>query len=246
MRETAASLGTFADDPAGLVTACRRIVANHPTSGPLWWLCSRVLTGTDPMAEAWDAVEALGADRTARELGHALPADATVCVVGWPDVVGEALIARGDLDVLVVDALGEGSGLVRRLVRSDVEAIDVPMSGLGAAAAAADVVLIEASVVGPESAMAVAGSRAAAAVAAHGEGQVWLVVGVGRLVPRRIWDTLAGWHDREDEPWELDEEQVPLRLVSSIVGTSGLRPVDDVLRRIDTPIAPELLREGVL
>jgi hypothetical protein len=205
-----------------------------------------MLTGTDPMTEAWDAVEALGSDRTARELGHALPADATVCVVGWPDVVGEALIARGDLDVLVVDALGEGSGLVRRLVRSDVEAIDVPMSGLGAAAAAADVVLIEASVVGPETAMAVAGSRAAAAVASRGEGQVWLVVGVGRLVPRRIWDTLAGWHDRHDEPWELDEEEVPLSLVSSIVGTLGLRTVDEVLRRIDTPIAPELLREGVL
>ncbi|MDY7100238.1 MAG: hypothetical protein S0880_03535 [Actinomycetota bacterium] len=246
VRETAMSLGAFADDPAGLVTACRRIIANHPTSGPLWWLCSRVLTGTDPISEAWEAVDALDGDRTARELAHALPADATVCVVGWPDVVGEALVARGDLDVLVVDALGEGSGLVRRLVRSEVDAIDVPMSGLGAAAAAADVVLLEASVVGPTAAMAVAGSRAAAAVAAHREADVWLVAGIGRLVPKRIWETLEGWHDRDDEPWELDEEQVPLDLVSSMIGTLGVRTVEDALRRVDTPIAPELLREGVL
>ena len=52
VRETAGALAAFADDPAGLVTACRRIVSRHPGSGPLWWLCSRVLTATEPMREA--------------------------------------------------------------------------------------------------------------------------------------------------------------------------------------------------
>ena len=144
VRETAGALAAFADDPAGLVTACRRIVSRHPGSGPLWWLCSRVLTATEPMREAWTASDELDEDRTGAALAHALPEDATVCVIGWPDLVGEALRRRGDLDVLVVDALGEGSGLVRVLERADVAVTDVPVTGTAAAAAAADLVLLEA------------------------------------------------------------------------------------------------------
>ena len=52
MRETAGALSSLGFDPAGLVTACRRIVDRHVTSGPLWWLCARVLTAGDPLAEA--------------------------------------------------------------------------------------------------------------------------------------------------------------------------------------------------
>ena len=143
VRETAGALAAFADDPAGLVTACRRIVSRHPGSGPLWWLCSRVLTATEPMREAWTASDELDEDRTGAALAHAMPDDATVCVIGWPDLVGEALRRRGDLDVLVVDALGEGSGLVRVLERADVAVTDVPVTGTAAAAAAADLVLLE-------------------------------------------------------------------------------------------------------
>src|SRR5215212_5910505 len=47
VRETASALGAFGSDPAGLVTACRRIVSRHPTAGALWWLCGRVLTAGD-------------------------------------------------------------------------------------------------------------------------------------------------------------------------------------------------------
>ena len=48
--------------------------------------------------------------------------------------------------------------------RSDVDALDVPVAGLGTAAANSDVVLLEVSAFGPGGALAVAGSRAAAAV----------------------------------------------------------------------------------
>ena len=54
-------------------------------------------------------------------------------MIGWPELVGEALPPRGDVEVLAVDALGEGSGLVRRLVQAGIDAVDVPTSGLGAA-----------------------------------------------------------------------------------------------------------------
>ena len=52
-REAATALAMFSDDPAGLVTACRRLVDRHPTSGPMWWLAARVLVSSDPGGEAW-------------------------------------------------------------------------------------------------------------------------------------------------------------------------------------------------
>ena len=241
VQETASALGAFGADPAGMVTACRRIVHRHPACGALWWLCGRVLTAGDPMPEAWRAADEIDADRTAVELAHALPDDATACVLGWPDLVGEALPRRGDVEALVVDVLGEGSGLVRRLLAADVEAVDVATQGLGAAAAAADVVVLEASAVGPDAFVGVAGSRAAAAVARHDGRPVWLVAGVGRLVPQRVWDALSGLVDAAAEPWEADDELVPLALVDQVVGPTGPQPVADALKRTDCPIAAELL-----
>lgn len=246
VRETAGSLGAFADDPAGLVMACRRMLARHLTSGPLWWLTSRACTAVDPSREAWAAADEFHADATARLLAFALPDDATVVVLGWPEVIAEALPARGDLDVLVVDTLGEGAGLSRRLRRADVEVSDVSQAGLGAAAAAADVVLLEAAVVGPEAFVAVSGSRAAAAVARHAGKEVWLVAGVGRLVPRRLWEVIEARLDLAQEPWDADEEVVPLDLVTAVAGPVGMEAPADSLRRVDTPIAPELFKEGVL
>jgi hypothetical protein len=229
-----------------MVMACRRMLARHPFSGPLWWLASRVCVAVDPVREAWAAVEEFEADRTARHLSRALPEDAVVCVLGWPEVVAEALPARGDLDVLVVDMGGEGSGLVRRLRRSDMDVVDVPLAGLGAAAATADVVLVEAACMGPESFVAVAGSRAAAAVGRHAGREVWLVAGVGRLLPRRLFEVIEDRLDHDAEPWEAEDEVVPLDLVSTVAGPSGCQPVADAVRRIDCPIAPELFKEGVL
>lgn len=241
VRETAGALAAFDHDPSGMVTACRRIVTRHPGSGPLWWLCSRVLTASEPMREAWRASDEIDDDPTAGALAHALPEDATVCVLGWPELIGEALPHRGDLDVLVVDSLGEGSGFVRALGRADVPATDVSMSGLGAAAAAADVVLLEAALTGPDAALAVAGSLAAASVGHQAGVPVWLVAGAGRLLPRRIWEHLAGRLDEEAEPWDADDDVLPLALVDRMVGPAGPEPVVEALRRTDCPIAPELL-----
>jgi len=243
VRETAGALAAFGGDPAGLVTACRRIVSRHPGSGPLWWLCSRVSTATEPMAEAWRAADEIEDDPTPSALAAALPDDATVCILGWPDLVGAAVPRRGDLDVLVIDALGEGSGLVRVLARADVGATDVAVSGVGGAAAAADLVLLEANAVGPNAALAVAGSRAAAAVAHHAGTPVWMVAGRGRLLPRRIWEHVEALHDQSTDPWDADDDIVPLDLVDRLVGPDGPESVVAGLRRTDCPIAPELLKE---
>jgi len=245
VRETASALGSFADDPQGLVTACRRIVSRQPAVGALWWLCARVLTGTDGMGEAWAVVDEMEADRTSGELAHALPDGGTVCVLGWPDLAAEALARRGDLEVLVVDSLGEGSGLVRRLVAHDpdLDVVDVPVGGLGPAVAAADLLVLEASALGPSGFCSISGARAAAAVARHAEVPVWVVAGLGRLLPVRLWDEVARRVDPVGEPWDADDEIVPIDLASHLVGPHGPEPTADGLRRISCPIAPELLKE---
>jgi hypothetical protein len=242
VRETAEALADLGFDPQGLVTACRRIIERHPVSGPLWWLATRLLTSTDPMAEAVAVADELDADSTADCLANTLPDGATVCVLGWPEQLAEALPRRGDLDVLVVDALGEGAGLVRRLGRAGVDAVEVPMSGLGAAAVSADLVVLEASAGGPGGFVAVAGSRAAAAVARHAEVPVWMVSGVGRLLSAPLWDTMVRRLDSAGDRWDAEDERVPLDLVDRVAGPARVDDVCDALSRIDCPTAQELLR----
>ena len=96
-QEAAGALVAFGDDPAGLVTACRRLVDRQPTSGPIWWLAARVLTSTDPTTEAWRAVEQLQDDPTAERVAAALPDGAVVTVVGLGEHTADALVRRGDV-----------------------------------------------------------------------------------------------------------------------------------------------------
>ena len=232
--ETAGSLAAFRDDPAGRVMACRRMLARHPTSGPLWWMSSRVCTAPDPLREArGTAVEELERDRTARELSLAVPDDATVCVLGWPELVADALPARGDLDVLVVDVANEGSGLVRRLRRSDVDAADVPLSGLGRRRR------------GRRPGAAGGGLRRARGV--RGRGRLPRRRRGGRLLPGRLWEVIDARLDERDEPWELDDEVVPLDLVSSSAAQGvggGPRPRPSTALAARAPSPPSCSRKA--
>ncbi len=73
---------------------------------------------------------------------------------------------------------------------------------------------------------------------------VWLVVGVGRLLPTRMWDALAVRSSTPGDPWDLDEEVVPLTLVDRMCTSAGPRAASRVRHRIDCPIAPELFDPG--
>jgi hypothetical protein len=239
-REAAAALSGLADDPGGLIMSCRRLLARHPTAGALWFLCARMLGSGDARAEAWTATEELEHDPTPSHLARLLPDEARVTVVGYPELTALALPKRGDVEVLAVDAAGDGPQLARRLRGADVEALDVPDAGLAAAVASSQVVVLEASCLGPSGFVAPTGSRAAAAVARHAGVPVWLVVGVGRALPGRFWDAaVAGLGG--DEPWEATEEVVPLDLVDRAVGPDGGRPGTDLAGRADCAAVPELL-----
>jgi hypothetical protein len=232
------------EDTAGLVPACRRLVEAHLVSGPVWWLCARVLAADDPAAEARHSARELEDDGTCRSLVDALPDGTAAAVVGWPEVAGEALHARGDVEALVVDDDSSGAyGLVQRLLREGSEAALVPAGGVGAAAAVAELAVVEALAAGPSGVLAVPGSLAAAAVAAQAGRPVWAVVATGRVLPARLWDALlARFDDTGVEPWERDAELVPAGLLSAVIGPAGVVEVTAGLEDATCPAAPELLR----
>ena len=238
-QEAAAALAGCAGDPRALVMACRRLV-DRQASGPLWWLAARVLSSADPENEVWRSARALQDDPTPAVVAAAVPDDATVTVLGWPEQVTEALRRRGDARVLVVDALGDGSALTAALVRAGSDASLVPEGGLGAAVAASTLVLLDASAVGPGGFLAVSGSRAAAAVAYTEQIPVWVVAGAGRVLPRRLWEAMAAAVTAAGEPWQADWELVPIELATAVVGPDGPQAPGDALARADCPEAPEL------
>ncbi|MBA2626082.1 MAG: hypothetical protein H0U89_10820, partial [Acidimicrobiia bacterium] len=63
--EAATALGGLGDDGPGLVLSCKRLVERQPTSGPMWWLCARLLRAADPRGEAWRCVGEIDGDPTA-------------------------------------------------------------------------------------------------------------------------------------------------------------------------------------
>lgn len=243
VREAAASLAGFADDPASLVTACRRLIDRHAANGPVWWVCARTLAAADPGGEAWRCLDDLVVDPTIDELSHALPENGRITVVGWPERLAPALTRRGDVEVRVVDVEGDGPGFVRLLERADVSAVDVAVGGLAGAAATSDLVLVDPAAIGPKVALAAPGSWAVAAVARAAGVSVWAVAGAGRLVPATLWPALARRiQGAAAAPWMLEQDLLPLELVDRLVGPKGPEPVADGLRRIDTPDVAELRR----
>lgn len=239
--ETASALRGMGADPAGLVVACRRIVERHPTSGPLWWLCAHMLTSGDPFGTARRLAGEIDDDQTAERLVDALPADATVCVIGWPDLAGEALLRRGDLAVLALDTDDQGASFVRRLDRADVDAEVVDAGGIAGAVLGADLVIVEALAASSTELIAARGSRAAASVAYCSSVPVWAVVGVGRCLPEAGFTSLVQRLAEVRVPWLAEADVVPLGLCSHVAGPTGVEGIGEVALTPECPLAHELL-----
>lgn len=231
--ETASALRSLRADPAGLVVACQRIVQRHPFCGPLWWLCSRIVTAGDPMDEARRAAAEIDADPTAGHLAAALADESTVCVIGWPDLVGEAVDRRGDVRVLAIDVDDAGGSFVRRLQRAGVDAELFDPRDLSLAVRSCDVVLVEARLAGGEVMLADRLAYAAAAAAYCAEIPVWGVIGTGRALPGQVLEFVIEQYD--------GAEPVPLGLLTTVVGPGGAMAPPSTLPAA-CAFAPELMR----
>ncbi|HYH48883.1 MAG TPA: hypothetical protein VEG38_04975 [Acidimicrobiia bacterium] len=241
--EAADALASFADDPAGLVIASRRLIERRPAAGPLWWLASRVLCALDPAFEAMDAAADLERDRTPVTLAGDLPGG-TIAIVGWPDHASSALRIRGRMSgdesasdrVLVVPSAPDSWGCVDWLQGHALDARLLHDGEVAAAGKRCVLALLEASAVGPDSFVAATGSAALAASARDARRPVWLVAGVGRALPAPLYDALLRRIDGDEAV-----EVVPLDTADEIVGPNG--PVLRAqLARVSCPVAAELLR----
>ncbi|CAN5868251.1 hypothetical protein BH23ACT1_BH23ACT1_02250 [soil metagenome] len=242
VRESVPALAALVRDSGALVLSSRRLLQHHPGSGPLAWLCARILCGEDPRSEAWRCAGEIDDDATAEHLASELPEVARVVVLGWPEVSVAALARRGDVSSLIVDVKGvdarggEGAELAYQLQGIDLDAAEVAEAGMAAAVRSADPVVLEAATLGPDAFVAVSGSYAAAAVARYAGVPVWLVAGVGRALPPGLWAGMARRLERP-EPWMSTDEIVPLDLVDVVV-----RPTGRMSGAVppDCPDAPEL------
>lgn len=243
--EAADCLGEFDDDPAALVVTCRRLLHHHPERAPLWWLCSRVLAAPEPSEAAWDAEAMVRDDHTADRLSGLLPfpADHPVAVLGWPATAGDALGLRPDLEVLVVRDLATGApGEERwrsRLARSDASARPVDLTE--AVALEPSHLLVEVAGGGPEQLLVAEGTADAIATLSRPGLVVWLVAGVGRILPARLFDAMLR---ALGEPEAHGLELVGVQAADRIAGPTGLVRSEQLARRVDCPVAPELLRLG--
>ena len=244
--EAGEALAGFARQPAHLVVACRRLLAHHPEQGPLWWLCARVLAAPDPAQAARDSIRLLDADRTAERLGATLPLadpDHAVAVLGWSRAVDRALADRADLDVIAVrtEGVDPAPALRHRVTDRSVRVTDA--WGLGTRPI--DVLLVPALAFDAARALTPAGT--AALLAATGPATaVWLVGGVGRVLPGRLLDAALGALEREDPVPECG----PLEHFDRVVGPRGRagpgprRRASRLPRRARAPATAGLSRPG--
>ena len=238
------ALGSLRVDPANLVIACRRIVERHPELGPVWWLCAHLLTSNDPSGLAWELADEIDDDTAERQIAAALPDEAIVLTIGWPEIGGAALMRRGDVRVLCADSRFQASSFMQRLERFAVECEPVPAESLARAAALADLVLLESIAASPTRVLAPVGSHVVAAVAGSTGTPVGLAAGIGRRLPVQYVDAIAGRVIGESAAWDLEVDDVPVGLVTRVGSVDGVS--DDVTGslRPDCPFAPELLRTG--
>ncbi|HEX6312455.1 MAG TPA: hypothetical protein VF152_12640 [Acidimicrobiia bacterium] len=235
--EAADCLAGFGDDAAGLVVACRRLLAHHPTAGPLWWLCSRVLTAPDPEAAAWEAWQRVHDDATSERAAELLPFphDGVIAVVGGPELTGAIAATRPDLHLVAVRRRSGDEHLRARLARASASARTIDEVEL--VALEPSHLLVESPATDPERAVVPDGTTAL--VDSLASVTTWLVAGTGHVLPARLFAALAP-HADDDPALEL----VAVDTFARIAGPAGLDRPENLARRIDCPVAPELLRLG--
>jgi hypothetical protein len=237
--DAADALAGFASEPASLVVACRRVLAHHVANGALWWVCARILAAAEPVAAAREAVQLLDADRTGDRLGATLPLldeGQVIAAIGWPAAVDAALLERFDLDAVAirVDGLDPTSALRRRMTDRNVRVVEPWDPSLERV----PVLLVPAAAIGPERALVAAGVGDALDTIGSAAGQTWLVGGVGRVLPARLYDVLCASLGAAAEGYE----ETSLQRFDRLAGPRGMERTDEAATRVDCPVVPELLR----
>ncbi len=227
-----------ADEPAAVVTACRRLVESHVTVGPLWWVAATVLAGPDPDQAARRAVAELVSDPTAEllaaGLGGRLGGGALV-VVGCPaETVVEAFSHRPVATVRVVGSASALRGQVRRFRTASAKADGFEFDEAEQAVRGAAVVLVEALAAGSRGVLVIASAAPLAEAAKGASVPLWGVAGVGRVLSDQLLEEVL--RRAGDSVVLIETARFDL-----VAGRAGLEAPVQALARDACPPAPELL-----
>jgi hypothetical protein len=241
--EAAWTLAELAEaEPTALLTACRRLLDRHPACGPLWWVSSRVAAADDPVEAARRAAAELCSDPTPDRLAKALRASFTA-----DDVV--ALTVPAELSLACLEAcrphpvrvLGISWSLGRAVRAISEVASDVtgyPSGDEDEALEGASVLLVEALAAGPRAALVDAEAAVAIRAALDASVPAWIVIGVGRALPGRLFEAAA---ERAGEA----VEDVALDTFALGVGSDLAGDAAAVSALVTCPPGLELLRRSL-
>jgi hypothetical protein len=97
--------------------------------------------------------------------------------------------------------------------------------------------LVSATAIGPERALVPEGTGAALQTIGAGARELWLVGGVGRVLPARVYDAIVS-----SLPSDSSFEEISVQRFDRVAGPRGLERPADATGRIDSAVVPELLR----
>ncbi len=119
--EATSALVSFADEPAALVAACRRVLARQVGCGPLWWACARLLTAERVRETALETITLLEGDTTGAALSLSLDGGSTA---GGPR--DEGIHDAPEPQWVEAHAVGDGSAVVDRYQLDAMHDDDAP------------------------------------------------------------------------------------------------------------------------
>lgn len=242
--EAAMALSAFSSQPAAMLTAARQVVARQVTAGGMWWLAARMLGADDPWSAAGDVLDAIEADATTAGLEYALGEFGSVVVDAWSPTVVSVLLGETEPVAEVVDVDGRGDRLVQQLHARGVEVRHFGASAPGPAdpSLPPGPYVAECAAMSPSAALVARGAGVSVDEAASAGREIWIVGGVGRLLPDEMFDALVARADAEGALDAEELEVLELDRVDRVVGPRGERRVHALARDVDCPVAPELYR----
>jgi hypothetical protein len=238
--EAAAAIAALSGDP-GLVVAARRMLAHHPAAATLWWVLAHVLASPEPAQAARQCRDLLDADRTADRLAAALPLQDEgdrLGVVGWTRTIDRAAAERADLDVVAIKIDGDDPTWSLR-GRSTDRPIRV-IEGWQCATSGVTRLLVSAVAVDDRT-VVVAGGIGDLLWEVGEETPLWVVAGVGRVLPRALLDALVRAAEAGDSDGPGELETLAFSRIERIVGPRGAEPPAEAVMGHDCPLPAELL-----
>jgi hypothetical protein len=201
--EAAEALGSLAREPRALVPACRRLLEFHPTCGPLWWVCARLLVADDLREAAALAVDLLVDDPTAEELAASIPGGSLV-IAAASALIADALAGRPDLTAHVVGPPSALRSALRHAGDADVTGWEI--SEIDEAMEGARVVILDALAAGPSGYLLDSTGAALADAATRTGTDLWIAAGEGRLLPGALFEMVVARAASLPDPDEDEEE----------------------------------------